>query len=162
MFGTEKFGSYVSNEWHLEGEAKKLVSPTTGEEWGKLHFATDQTIKQAIDRVKDAPTIDLPPYERAKILWEIKDEILANQEELAKCITLEMGKPINDARGEVIYTANYFGWFAEEVKRIYGKKFPLLTGIKKWNSVMSPSVLVDLLLPGIFQLQWQEGKSLQP
>lgn len=127
----EDFGSYISSKWVLDGEEKKLVSPTTGKEWGKLHLATDHTIQQAIDSVKDNPIIALPPYERAEILWEIKKEILANQEELSKCITLEMGKPINDAIGEIIYTANYFGWFAEEVKRIYGKEIPSAKGNKK-------------------------------
>ncbi|MDN3508762.1 MAG: aldehyde dehydrogenase family protein [Candidatus Neptunochlamydia sp.] len=88
----------------------------------KLYFAIDQTIQQAIDSVKENPTINLPPYERVQVLWEIKKEILESQEELAKCITLEMDKSINDSKVEIVYTANYFGWCAEEVKRIYGKE----------------------------------------
>ena len=63
-------------------------------------------------------------YERAAILNKIAALMIKNKEELARCVTMEMGKPIVDARSEVEYAASYFLWFAEEAKRIYGKEIP--------------------------------------
>src|SRR5699024_11351137 len=50
--------------------------------------------------------------------------MLENTEELARIMTLEMGKPINESRGEVKYAASFIEWFAEEAKRMYGDTIP--------------------------------------
>ena len=152
MLEVDKLGSYISSLWHLEGEMKTLISPTTGEAWGKLYLATDEEIKHAIDDVKKYPVITIPPYERARILRRIKKQLLTNKEDLAKCITLEMGKPIADARGEVTYTANYFGWFAEEVKRLYGKSIPSAKKNKKVELRYEPIGPCGIITPWNFPI----------
>lgn len=64
------------------------------------------------------------PYERARLLHAWHDLMLAHQDELARLMTLEMGKPVAEARGEVKYAAGFVAWYAEEAKRLYGTTIP--------------------------------------
>lgn len=145
-------GSYIGELWHLEGKVKPLISPVTGEEWGKLHLATEEEIAHAIDYVRKEPIIDLPPYKRSEILRQIRAALLDNKEDLAHAITLEMGKPVAEARGEVTYAANYFGWFAEEAKRIYGKELPSSKENKKLEVIYEPIGPTAVITPWNFPL----------
>jgi succinate-semialdehyde dehydrogenase/glutarate-semialdehyde dehydrogenase len=52
------------------------------------------------------------------------DLVMENSDDLATIITLENGKPLADAKGEVTYAANFFEWFSEEAPRIYGDTIP--------------------------------------
>ncbi|PXY21006.1 NAD-dependent succinate-semialdehyde dehydrogenase [Prauserella muralis] len=61
-----------------------------------------------------------PPRERGEILRRGYEALMARQEELALLMTLEMGKPLAEARGEIAYAAEFFRWFAEEAVRIDG------------------------------------------
>ncbi len=62
--------------------------------------------------------------ERAGILRRWFDLIIANQDDLALLMTTEQGKPLAEARGEVVYGAAFVEWFAEEAKRVYGETIP--------------------------------------
>jgi succinate-semialdehyde dehydrogenase/glutarate-semialdehyde dehydrogenase len=62
--------------------------------------------------------------ERALVLRGLADLMLNRQEELARLLTTEQGKPLAEARGEIAYAASFFEWFGEEAKRIYGDTIP--------------------------------------
>lgn len=62
--------------------------------------------------------------ERSQLLRTWYDLILANQEDLAKLLSWEQGKPLAEGRGEIAYGASFIEWFAEEAKRIYGDVIP--------------------------------------
>ncbi len=62
--------------------------------------------------------------ERAGILKKWNDLVLENVDDLARLMTEEMGKPLTEARGEVVYGASFIEWFAEEGKRLYGDIIP--------------------------------------
>lgn len=62
--------------------------------------------------------------ERSRLLRRWFDLLMANQEDLAKLMTAEQGKPLAEARGEIAYAAAYVEWFAEEAKRAYGQVIP--------------------------------------
>ena len=62
----------------------------------------------------------MPPRERSDILRRAYDLLLERKEELALLMTLEMGKPLAEARGEIVYAAEFFRWFSEEAVRIDG------------------------------------------
>ncbi|WP_020503845.1 NAD-dependent succinate-semialdehyde dehydrogenase [Lamprocystis purpurea] len=62
--------------------------------------------------------------ERATILHRWHDLLLAAQDDLARIMTAEQGKPLAEARGEIAYAASYFAWFAEEGRRVYGELIP--------------------------------------
>ena len=65
-----------------------------------------------------------PAKERAQILRRLADLMLERQEELARLLTSEQGKPLAEARGEIAYAASFFEWFGEEAKRVYGDTIP--------------------------------------
>lgn len=65
-----------------------------------------------------------PAAERADILLRWNDLILANRSDLAQLLTLEQGKPLAEAEGEITYTASFVRWFAEEARRVYGDVIP--------------------------------------
>ncbi|MFM2319392.1 MAG: NADP-dependent succinate-semialdehyde dehydrogenase [Pseudomonadota bacterium] len=66
----------------------------------------------------------LTAKERANRLRRWFELMMANQEELAQLMTLEQGKPLTEARGEIAYAASFVEWFAEEAKRVYGETIP--------------------------------------
>jgi len=69
--------------------------------------------------------------ERARIMNTWFDLTLANQEDLAKLMTAEQGKPLTEARGEIVYGASFIEWFAEEAKRVYGDVIPTVATDKR-------------------------------
>jgi succinate-semialdehyde dehydrogenase / glutarate-semialdehyde dehydrogenase len=81
-------------------------------------------------RAIDAAAAALPLWsahtgkERAAILRRWYELLLANQEDLAQIMTAEQGKPLAEARGEILYAASFIEWFGEEAKRIYGDTIP--------------------------------------
>lgn len=76
--------------------------------------------------------------------------MLDNQEEMAEIMTLEMGKPINESRGEVKYAASFLKWFAEEGKRIYGQTVPTHGSDKRLQVWKKPVGVVTAITPWNF------------
>ena len=65
-----------------------------------------------------------PARERARLLRRWHDLVVENADDLARILTLEQGKPLPEARGEILYGAAFFEWYAEEAKRVYGETIP--------------------------------------
>ena len=78
--------------------------------------------------------------------------ILDNKNELAKLITLECGKPINESIGEVLYGASFIKWFAEEGKRTYGEVIPTTHENKRMIVIKQPIGVVSAITPWNFPL----------
>jgi succinate-semialdehyde dehydrogenase/glutarate-semialdehyde dehydrogenase len=100
-----------------------VVNPATGIELGDVPELTDAQIHNAIDSAKHAFTSwrAIPPAQRASFLRRVSELLTRDQESFARLITEEQGKPLKEARGEVLYAAQYFLWFAEEARRIHGE-----------------------------------------
>jgi succinate-semialdehyde dehydrogenase/glutarate-semialdehyde dehydrogenase len=62
--------------------------------------------------------------ERAQLLRRMHELMLQHQEDLARILTAEQGKPLAEARGEIAYSASFLEWFGEEAKRMYGDIIP--------------------------------------
>jgi succinate-semialdehyde dehydrogenase/glutarate-semialdehyde dehydrogenase len=88
--------------------------------------------------------------ERAIILKKWFDLITTNQEDLAILMTAEQGKPIAEARGEVVYGASFIEWFAEEGKRIYGDIIPPPSNDKRIVVIKQPVGVVACITPWNF------------
>ena len=99
----------------------KVINPATGQliievpDFGKKETA------QAINAAELAfkSWSKLTAHERSKILKKWYDLVIENQDDLATIMTAEQGKPLLEAKGEIIYAANFIEWFAEEAKRVY-------------------------------------------
>ncbi|MGE4280749.1 MAG: NAD-dependent succinate-semialdehyde dehydrogenase [Magnetospirillum sp.] len=90
--------------------------------------------------------------ERANILRKWYELILANQEDLAVLMTAEQGKPLAEARGEVVYGANFLEWFAEEAKRVYGDVIPAHGADKRIVVIKEPIGVVAAITPWNFPI----------
>ena len=119
---------YIDGAWvgSDSGETIAVTNPATGAVVGTVPncgmVETERAI-QAADRALKTWR-ETTAVERSRILRRWFDLIMTNQEDLAKLMTSEQGKPLAESRGEIAYGAAYVEWFAEEAKRAYGKVIP--------------------------------------
>jgi succinate-semialdehyde dehydrogenase/glutarate-semialdehyde dehydrogenase len=92
----------------------------------------------------------LPAKERSKILRKWYDLIVANADDLALILTTEQGKPLAEAKGEILYGASFVEWFAEEAKRVYGDVIPSPTNDRRLVVIKQPIGVVAAITPWNF------------
>ncbi len=115
---------YIAGQWR-DGAAGTLAveDPSTGDSLAEIADGTADDARAALDAaVAAAGSWAMhPPRERGEILRRAFEAIIARADELALLMTLEMGKPLHESRGEVLYAAEFFRWFSEEAVRIDGR-----------------------------------------
>ena len=113
--------AYVDGTWRASGSGRFLsvTDPGSGEWIGQIPALTAGESTQAIAAAERAfpAWSGLLPQERARLLRNWFNEIAANREDLAVLMTLEQGKPLSEARGEIDYAASFVEFYAEEAKR---------------------------------------------
>ena len=117
----------INGEWLASGGASiEVRNPATGDPVGSVPSFGAAETRRAIDAAQAAfhPWRARTAAERAKILRRWFELMMENQEDLARLMTLEQGKPLAEARGEIAYAASFIEWFAEEARRIYGDVIP--------------------------------------
>jgi succinate-semialdehyde dehydrogenase/glutarate-semialdehyde dehydrogenase len=116
-------GLYIDGDWLETPDTLPVQDPSTGEVLAEVADATEQDALAALEAAHRAQRgwAAYPARERGEILRRAYEEIVARQDELALLMTLEMGKPLAESRGEVAYAAEFFRWFAEEAVRIDGR-----------------------------------------
>jgi len=108
------------------GQTIKVNNPATGEIIGtvpKMGAAETRRAIEAADKALPAWRA-LTAKERANKLRRWFELLIENQDDLGRLMTLEQGKPLAEAKGEIVYAASFIEWFAEEAKRIYGDVIP--------------------------------------
>ncbi|NIA69648.1 NADP-dependent succinate-semialdehyde dehydrogenase [Pelagibius litoralis] len=119
---------YIDGRWVDAdgGGVIDVTNPANGETLGSVPNMGAAETRRAIEAAEKAwpAWSGLLAKERATILRKWFELILENQEDLAHLMTLEQGKPLAEARGEVVYGAGFIEWFAEEAKRVYGDTIP--------------------------------------
>ncbi|MFS2092975.1 NADP-dependent succinate-semialdehyde dehydrogenase [Pseudomonas sp. Pseusp11] len=120
--------AYIDGVWvdADNGQTLKVNNPATGEIIGivpKMGATETRRAIEAADRALPAWRA-LTAKERANKLRKWFDLMMANQEDLARLMTLEQGKPLTESRGEIAYAASFLEWFGEEAKRVYGDMIP--------------------------------------
>ncbi len=88
--------------------------------------------------------------ERSQILKKIATLLTENSDDLATILSSENGKPLSEARKEVLYGASYFDWFSEEAKRLYGDIIPMPTRDKRIMVIKQPVGVVAAITPWNF------------
>ena len=117
----------INGEWlSATGASLEVRNPATGELVGSVPSFGAAETRRAIDAAQAAfhPWRAKTAGERAKILKRWFELMMENQEDLARLMTLEQGKPLAEARGEIAYAASFIEWFAEEARRVYGEVIP--------------------------------------
>jgi succinate-semialdehyde dehydrogenase / glutarate-semialdehyde dehydrogenase len=118
---------YIDGEW-IDGEAAPIDvrNPASGELIASVASASGSQVEQAVAAAQRAfgEWSRLLARERASILRRWYELIVEHADELGLIVTAEQGKPLAEARGEVVYGASFIEWFAEECKRAYGDVVP--------------------------------------
>ena len=122
-----EFGVLIGGKWKSSGTLLEVKSPYDGKTAGKVHLAGPALIEEALASSAGAfPSLRrLPAWRRSEILTKTAEGIEKREEELARTITLESGKPRRDSRGEVRRAATTFRLAAEEARRLGGEVVPL-------------------------------------
>ncbi|PTQ07451.1 succinate-semialdehyde dehydrogenase I [Sphingomonas oleivorans] len=120
--------NYIDGEWIGIGEGRGIAvtNPATGKNLGHVPSLGAAETARAIAAAKRAQPAwrALTAKERAAKLRRLFELMMENQEDLARIMTAEQGKPIAESRGEIAYAASFIEWFAEEGKRVYGDTIP--------------------------------------
>ncbi|MHB0817849.1 NADP-dependent succinate-semialdehyde dehydrogenase [Stutzerimonas stutzeri] len=120
--------AYIDGAWldADEGLTFKVNNPASGDILGTVPKMGAAETRRAIEAAERALPAwrELTAKERSQTLRRWFELILENQEDLARLMTLEQGKPLTESRGEIAYAASFIEWFAEEAKRIYGDTIP--------------------------------------
>jgi succinate-semialdehyde dehydrogenase/glutarate-semialdehyde dehydrogenase len=115
---------FIGGKWVAaqDGKTFPVVDPATGNELCHVADASPSDGVAALDAAvaAQADFAKMAPRERGEILRRAFELLMQRQEELALLMTLEMGKPLAESKGEIAYAAEFFRWFAEEAVRIDG------------------------------------------
>ncbi len=115
----------INGEWTsaADGRTVAVIDPATGEELTSIADAAPADAMAALDAASTAGPAwaATPPRQRAEILRKAFDEVTRRKDEFARLMTLEMGKPLAEAYGEVTYGSEFLRWFSEEAVRIGGR-----------------------------------------
>ena len=120
--------AYINGQWvdADNGATMAVTNPANGEQIGTIPAMDKAETERAIEaaRVAMIEWRKLTAKQRAAILRRWFDLMMENQDDLGLIMTLEQGKPLAEAKGEIAYAASFIEWFAEEGKRTYGDIIP--------------------------------------
>ncbi len=120
-----KFGQFIDGRWQSSSnnETYEVINPATEEIIGKVSKASTADVDKALKSAEKGFHVwkRFSPWDRASVIRKIADLIRKKDNELAKWMTLETGKPLAEGLAEVSGSADIFEWNAEETKRIYGQ-----------------------------------------
>ena len=148
--------AYVGGTWvdADSGESFDITNPSSGEVIGSVPNMGREETAHAVDVAYDAfpEWAALTAGDRSRRMRRWFDLIIENTEDLALLMALEMGKPIREARGEVVYGAGFVEWFAEEAKRAYGDVIPTYDPTKRLMVLKQPVGVSAAITPWNFPL----------
>ncbi|WP_420788215.1 NAD-dependent succinate-semialdehyde dehydrogenase [Vibrio alginolyticus] len=131
-----------------------VTNPATGELLGYAPVSTENDILNGIERASVAQKewAALPAKMRAGMLNRWFQLLLENKADLGRLMTLEQGKPLAEAQGEVLYGASFIEWFAEEAKRTYGETIPAPSADKRLVTIKQPIGVACAITPWNFPI----------
>ena len=152
----EKYGQFIDGKWHKSstGETYEVINPANEEVLGKASKASPDDVNKALSSAQKGLEVwkKTTPWQRAYILRRVADKMREKQDVLAKWMTLEMGEPLNEAKGEVNGAADIFEWNSEETKRIYGQTVESRFEDTRVHVYYQPVGVVAALVPWNFPL----------
>ncbi|BCR28206.1 NAD-dependent succinate-semialdehyde dehydrogenase [Aeromonas caviae] len=148
--------AYVDGRWceSLGGRRFEVLNPATGQVITQVPDMDGEDTHLAIAAAHAAQPAwaALTAKERSSKLYAWFERIMANQEELARIMTCEQGKPLAEAKGEVAYGASFIQWFAEEGKRAYGRTIPGFSADRRLATIKQPVGVVAAITPWNFPI----------
>jgi len=145
---------YLAGDWVTTETSKPVVNPATGEAFAEISMIGRDRVKLALDSADEAfkSWRRLPGKARGAYLHRVADNLEGRKDEIARTITLENGKPLQQSFAEVALAADHLHWFAEEAKRAYGRIVPNQVEGKRHLVIKSPMGVVGAISPWNFPL----------
>src|SRR5262249_9708460 len=153
LFREGGYGDGVGGKAKSNG-ARQMDNPAKSEVKGSVPKLGARETREAIEAANKAFPVwsKRTAKERAGVLRKGFDLMMENQEDLARLMTLEQGKPLTESHGEVAYAAAFLEWFGEEAKRIYGDTIPGHQADKRIVVIKQPIGVVACITPWNFPL----------
>ncbi len=146
--------AYVAGEWveAADGKTFGVTNPARGDVICQVPDLTREDAARAIAAADKArhEWAARTGKERAAVLRKWYDLMVANADDLGAILTAEMGKPLAEAKGEVLYGASFVEWFGEEAKRIYGETIPGHQRDKRITVIKQPIGVAASITPWNF------------
>lgn len=146
--------SYANGVWidADDGATLAVINPANGQTLAHVPALGASETRRAIAAAEASFQAwrEVPPAERARVLEDWYQAILANQDDLAVIMSAEQGKPLTEAKGEIGYGASFVKWFAEEARRIYGDTIPAPTSDRRILVLKQPVGVVAAITPWNF------------
>ncbi|MBO6602256.1 NAD-dependent succinate-semialdehyde dehydrogenase [Rhodophyticola porphyridii] len=146
--------NFISGQWvgADDGAAIDVTNPASGEVIGTVPKAGKAETLRAIDAAQSAfPAFSgMALMDRLDLLWKLHDALMDNQADLAELLTVEMGKPLAEATGEIAIGAQYVRWFAEEARRAKGEIVPAGVNGRRILVTRHPVGVVGMITPWNF------------
>jgi len=147
---------FIGGEWvpSSDGKRKVVTNPANGRVIAEVALATAEDVQRAIDCADIAfrPWAQMTAVARAKIMRNWFQLTLDNVEDLARILTSEQGKPLAEARAEIIYGAGFIEWYAEEGKRLYGETIPTNVVGRRLLTILQPIGVTAAITPWNFPM----------
>lgn len=119
---------FIAGEWRAarQGRTIPVLNPATEAEIGTVAHAGIEDLDEALAAARSGFGVwkATSAFERSKIMRRAADMLRTRADDIAQLMTLEQGKPLAEARGEVLSGAEIIEWFAEEARRTYGRIIP--------------------------------------
>lgn len=144
--------NYINGEWCDGASTIEVRDPANGQLLAQVADGSAADAEAAVAAASAA----FPDWksktagERAAVLKRWHQLIMDNADDLARILTLEQGKPLAEARGEIVYGASYIEWFAEECRRAYGQTIPTHNAAMRLNTIRQPVGVVTCITPWNF------------
>ena len=145
---------YLAGQWRDadNGAAADVTNPATGEVIARVPLMGAAETRRAIEAARAAQKswAARTAKERSIVLRKWYALMMAHQEDLARILTAEMGKPLAEARGEIAYGASFIEWFADEARRVYGETIPSHAADKRLLVIKQPIGVAAAITPWNF------------
>lgn len=149
-----KTQAYINGEWVNADDQKTIdvTNPANGEVVATVPNMGQTEAKAAVKAafVAQKAWQNKSAKERSQLLRRWFDLLMENRDDLATILTVEQGKPIAEAKGEIAYGASYIEWFAEEAKRVYGDVIPAPSADKRIIVTKQPIGVCAAITPWNF------------
>ncbi len=153
---------FIDGKWVNadSGKTIQVINPATEEVLAEMAYGSRVEVKRAVEAAHRAMQswMKLTPYDRAKVLKKTAELMRERADAIARTLTMEQGKPVPEAKAEVLHSADTFEWFAEEGKRAYGQVIPNSTPGKRHMTIKHPVGVVGAISPWNFPITLQVRK----
>jgi succinate-semialdehyde dehydrogenase/glutarate-semialdehyde dehydrogenase len=153
---------YIDGQWVAaeNGRTLGVINPATEDVIADVAYGDRSTAKRALEAAARAMPewMKLTAYDRARVLKKTAELMRERADHIARTLTMEQGKPLAEAKAEVLHSADTFEWFAEEGKRCYGRVIPNSVPGKRHVTVMHPVGVVAAISPWNFPITLQARK----